>query len=463
VPSAPIQEAVLLHAAVPLRRAFARAGGDLQPASSRHAASAVTPPRGPISRRRAQLALQRENAAASSPAIAARLPAARARLHDLAGDRRVAPALVLALLALATALATLPPAPATGNSVAADAQPIARLGALLDTNAVGSVRTATSASRRAEAAPSHGDAAAFAGPLASDGTLLRPIGPAPTPLGVAAPDVRRYTVREGDTLTAIASRFGISVMTIWWANRMEPEDRLEVGQELVIPASDGVLHVVAEGESLTSIADRYMADPDDIVRYNGLPGGVVTIGQQLVVPDGRPAPVFTASPEPTPTPTPTPEPTPVVTAKPKVAAATPRANSGGSAAGCGNCRFSGAMVWPVPGGTLSQGYHGGHQAIDIQAPYGTRVVAAGSGKVVFAGWKDNGGGWQVWISHGSDTITTYNHMSSLSVSTGASVGAGQPVGRVGATGWATGPHLHFDVWLGYPWRGGYRVNPLGYL
>ncbi len=457
----------MLHAAVPLRRVRARADGDVQRAWSRHAPSLVTTSlpgaHGPIGRRRAQLAQQRQSLRRDPLLAAAHLPVARARLHGLAGDRRVAPALVLALLVLATGLAAMPPAPVTGNEVAVDAQPIARLGALLATNRSASVRDATAASRHRGEASATG--AGIAGPLVQNGALLRPVGPAPTALGVAASDVRLYTVQEGDTLTAVARRFGLSVMTVWWANRMEPEDRLEVGQQLVIPFKDGVLHVVAEGESLASIAQRYMADLDDIVRYNGLSGGLVSVGQQLLVPDGRPAAVFTASPEPTPTPTPTPtpEPTPVVTPKPKPPAPTQRASSGGSAATCKDCRFSGAMVWPVPGGKLSQGYSGGHQAIDIHAPYGTRVVAAGGGKVIFSGWKDNGGGWQVWISHGSDTITTYNHMSSLSVRTGASVGAGQAVGRIGATGWATGPHLHFDVWIGYPWRGGYRVNPLGYL
>jgi len=83
--------------------------------------------------------------------------------------------------------------------------------------------------------------------------------------------------------------------------------------------------------------------------------------------------------------------------------------------------------------------------------------------VVFAGWKNNGGGYQVQISHGSGLYTTYNHMSSLSVGTGQSVARGQRVGRVGATGWATGPHLHFEVWVGGIWNGGRRVNPLSYL
>ena len=54
-------------------------------------------------------------------------------------------------------------------------------------------------------------------------------------------------------------------------------------------------------------------------------------------------------------------------------------------------------------------------------------------------------------------------MSAITVTTGQDVGQGQQIGRIGQTGWATGPHGHFEVWVGYPWEGGsYRVNPLRY-
>ena len=90
-------------------------------------------------------------------------------------------------------------------------------------------------------------------------------------------------------------------------------------------------------------------------------------------------------------------------------------------------------------------------------------MAAAGGTVTFAGWKNNGGGYQVWISHGSGLYTTYNHMSAITVGRGQSVARGQQVGRVGMTGNATGPHLHFEVWRGPIWDGGVRVNPLIYL
>jgi murein DD-endopeptidase MepM/ murein hydrolase activator NlpD len=121
------------------------------------------------------------------------------------------------------------------------------------------------------------------------------------------------------------------------------------------------------------------------------------------------------------------------------------------------------MRWPTSNRHISQYFHYGHYGIDIDGSTGDPIFAAASGTVTFAGWKNNGGGYQVWIAHGSGLYTTYNHMSSVSVGRGQHVGRGQRVGRMGATGFATGSHLHFEVWRGRIWDGGHRVNPLAYL
>jgi murein DD-endopeptidase MepM/ murein hydrolase activator NlpD len=119
---------------------------------------------------------------------------------------------------------------------------------------------------------------------------------------------------------------------------------------------------------------------------------------------------------------------------------------------------SGALVWPVPGGTISQYYHAGHLAIDIAAPYGSQIVAAQAGTVVSAGWRNNGGGYVIEIDHGNGMHTVYNHLSGIWVSYGQYVGAGQGIGAVGMTGMATGPHVHFEVIVN-----GVIDNPLRYF
>lgn len=137
--------------------------------------------------------------------------------------------------------------------------------------------------------------------------------------------------------------------------------------------------------------------------------------------------------------------------------------SGVGSPGATTSGSSGSMTWPVAGGgRISQYFHSRHGAIDIAAPRGTTVRAGRAGTVTFAGWRNNGGGYQVWIRHNNNVSTTYNHMNSVNVRTGTYVSRGQRVGRVGTSGYATGPHLHFEVWIGPIWNGGYRVNPLRY-
>ncbi|OIJ67264.1 transglycosylase family protein [Streptomyces mangrovisoli] len=125
------------------------------------------------------------------------------------------------------------------------------------------------------------------------------------------------------------------------------------------------------------------------------------------------------------------------------------------------------MVAPVDGpigtpyhanGSLwSKGYHTG---VDFVVPTGTSVKAVEAGRVVTSGW---GGsyGYQVVIEHADGRYTQYGHLSAISVKVGQTVSAGQRIGRSGATGNVTGPHLHFEVRTGPGF--GTDVDPLAYL
>jgi murein DD-endopeptidase MepM/ murein hydrolase activator NlpD len=119
---------------------------------------------------------------------------------------------------------------------------------------------------------------------------------------------------------------------------------------------------------------------------------------------------------------------------------------------------TGQLIWPVPGGVITQYYSSYHKAVDIAAPTGSTVIAAAAGTVTWSGWKNNGGGLVIAIDHGNGIVTLYNHLGSVWVAAGTAVAAGQGIAAVGCTGVCTGPHVHFEVVVD-----GVIVNPLRYL
>lgn len=125
--------------------------------------------------------------------------------------------------------------------------------------------------------------------------------------------------------------------------------------------------------------------------------------------------------------------------------------------------FRGGFIRPVNGAIVSgfgMRYHPilkverMHNGVDIAAPYGAPIKAAADGEVVFAGYR-RGYGNTIIIDHGGGVATLYGHCSALAVGEGTIVKQGQVIGYVGATGLATGPHLHFEVR-----HNGEPVNPL---
>lgn len=293
------------------------------------------------------------------------------------------------------------------------------------------------------------DLGSVSGPYLEDGTLLKPVA-VDTTVEDGSDLLRTYKVKSGDTLTGIARKFKVSMMTLWWANSLDSKDELRQGQVLSIPPVSGLVVTVSSNDTLDGLAAKHNVKTKEILDANGLDDPNLVVGQVLVIPGARGKPI----------------PTPKPTRKPTVT--TPRNTGGGAGGGSGGgpAQYSGGQfAWPVSGGNnyISQYYQYGHLGLDIAADYASRVRSAADGTVLFAGWKSNGGGYQVWVSHGSGLYTTYNHMSGVSVGSGQRISKGQQVGRIGQSGNATGPHLHFEVWKGPIWDGGQRVNPLGYL
>lgn len=135
----------------------------------------------------------------------------------------------------------------------------------------------------------------------------------------------------------------------------------------------------------------------------------------------------------------------------------------------GSGEYGGIMAWPVPSsqritspfGWRICPFHGRemHPGIDIGAPQGSPIVAAGPGTVIYAAYR-GGYGNTIIIDHGNGVVSLYAHQMSggLKVSSGQSVQRGQRIGTVGSTGNSTGPHLHFEVRVN-----GSPRNPMGYM
>ncbi|MEE6263306.1 M23 family metallopeptidase [Plantactinospora sonchi] len=161
-------------------------------------------------------------------------------------------------------------------------------------------------------------------------------------------------------------------------------------------------------------------------------------------------------------------PTPAPTASPSATATaptTPRATRKASKASKASTAKPKRPAWvnPMPGAPVTScyGMRWGalHAGIDLAMPSGTPIHAAGAGTVVTAGPAYTGYGISVVIDHGNGYLTHYAHQSRVAVSVGQKVSAGQVIGYEGATGDATGPHLHFEVHKGL-WN---QVDPAPWM
>lgn len=273
-------------------------------------------------------------------------------------------------------------------------------------------------------------------PLQESGVLVR----APVPF-TEIPDRPRegvitYTVQLADTVLGIAEQFKLNPNTVVWANLEDLSKPfvMEVGQILLIPPIDGVLHTVKEGDTVAKVAKLYKATPEAIVGYasNGLASAddALTVGAVLIVPDGDRTP-------------------------PEQLVAAPSARGGGGTSA--PWRAAG-FVWPTYGLLTQRFWLPAHPAIDIGASTGTPVVAADEGTVITAGWSSVGYGNLILLRHPDGFVTLYAHLSSIDVNYGDYVARGQRIGAVGSTGRSTGPHLHFEIQTG-----GRSYNPLVYL
>jgi murein DD-endopeptidase MepM/ murein hydrolase activator NlpD len=279
------------------------------------------------------------------------------------------------------------------------------------------------------------------------GTKVNPwqAGGAPTVLSASTQDpgldtqisnkvrdsIINYTVIDGDTVSIIAQKFGVSADTVRWQNNLT-NDRIKVGDTIQILPVTGVAHKVQKGDTVYSIAKKYDAEAQAIAdfpfnTFSNDETFELAIGQIVIVPDGV---------------------MPKVAATPRIRQITPNA---------GSVVASGQFVWPTQG-VITQYFSWYHPGLDIANNALPVDVAADSGQVIYAGWDNTGYGYMVFIDHGNGFKTRYGHLSQIFVVSGQTVKRGSSIGKMGNTGHSTGPHTHFEIY-----KNGVRVNPLLYL
>jgi murein DD-endopeptidase MepM/ murein hydrolase activator NlpD len=250
-------------------------------------------------------------------------------------------------------------------------------------------------------------------------------------------EITEYRVVEGDTISSISQKFGVSIDTIMWENGIKNVDSIKPKQILKILPMTGVNYKVKRGETIYSIAKAHQVDAQNIIDYpfntfaNDETFSLVA-GQELMIPDGiKPREVSVDT-------------TRYIA---RVVAPIP------GVVGEGN------FMWPTSGG-ISQRYSWYHRAVDVASKDSPYIYASQGGSVTQAGWSGGGYGNFVVIDHGNGFSTLYAHMANntIVVVPGEKVNQGQRIGTMGSTGRSTGPHLHFEI------RGpGGNVDPLSVL
>lgn len=226
-----------------------------------------------------------------------------------------------------------------------------------------------------------------------------------------------YNVQKGDTLSGIASYFGVSLDTIVSANPAVKSGFLKPGDELNILPTSGIVYRVRDGDTLESISEYFSIPSEKIVQFNkSVNFGILGAGISLVIPGVRGSSL-----------------------------AYSRLNSLPD--------FSSYFQRPTDGYNWGKLHH--YNAVDVSNACGTPVRAAAEGLVIpddsfgdGSGDWDGGYGHFVLIEHpfGDGVRTRYAHLGKVLVSIGDYVKQGQEVGLMGETGDSTGCHVHFEVY-----------------
>ncbi|TMD61039.1 MAG: M23 family metallopeptidase [Chloroflexi bacterium] len=257
--------------------------------------------------------------------------------------------------------------------------------------------------------------------------------------------VRSYVASASDgpnMLDAIAKRFAVKPETLAYNNGITSRAQVYVGETLRIPAVDGVIYEVKDGDTIDAVAAKFGVDAKAILDANRLyfePQNFAP-GKEVLVPvPSASFPDFALD----------------AVARVSTVARGSSPAAPAAPAGIVTAPVAHRLQWPV-GGVITQGYWAGHLGVDIAAPYGTPIGASDAGVVSAVGWVAIGG-LRVCVAHDWGMTTCYYHTSATYVYVGQRVARGQVVAAIGLTGVTTGPHVHWEANLN-----GVLVNALAY-
>jgi len=259
-------------------------------------------------------------------------------------------------------------------------------------------------------------------------------------------DYATHTVESGETLSQIAEEYGVNTNTVMWENKLASAHSLRTGQLLKIPPVSGISYTVGNGDTIDKIASKYDIEQNSIIAQNALDGSTVVKGQNLFLPGAEPlAPPVT------------------VANNYRSTGVTRDYRTTGSYSSANAAPAVGKMFIYPTRGKVTQGYHGGHYALDIADRSKPPIWSAASGTVskVSVGTWGGGYGNHIIVNHGDGIQTLYAHLDSVNVSVGDWVGQGDVLGIMGNTGrvyGATGIHLHWEVHIN-----GVKYNPYNYF
>lgn len=263
----------------------------------------------------------------------------------------------------------------------------------------------------------------------------------------ARQDIVTYSVEAGDTVSGIADRYGLQPKTVFAANYDLLQDdphMLRAGQVIKILPVDGVYWEWLGGVPFGQWAAYFKVKPEDILNYPANhvdPAALadpenanIKTGTFLIVPGGE---YQFHSPGQVPL---------------GITRTNPASAQVGGAGSCapvtGGAVGYGTFVFPTDRHFLSGFDYStktNHLGIDLAANLGDNIYAADGGVIVYAGANSYGYGNMIMIDHGTGFQSLYAHLSAIFVNCGDNVSQGQTIGAAGATGHASGAHLHFEV------------------